>query len=712
MKRIIPLCGLAALLAFSAGCKAEFDELPAAGSGITASLEQQFSESRTSYDSGAVLWSQGDQIQLFKTASLSGEGYAGVTLTVADADAGQAVGHFDTSACPDYEGVECCAVYPASAAGVPAGSKISVTLPAVQTYREGSFDVNANIAVARTDASGHLRFKNLCGLLAVYVNSDTEFSEIRITSAANEALWGEGTVDLAYGGAPQLTMPSEISEQQRTLTLRAQPTGASSAGNEWLSVSQATVSGGVISGSASKSIPYYFVVPAGTLSKGFTVTLVSRDQGIMQKSATSAKNAIERSVCTNMPALDFTDDAPAVIRTDVPNKAFYKDVFSDAGILLTQNGVHPVVPYLGVSFEYYKEREENSVNLGHQRAIFGGSDVDQNGYLLYPDGAPRFRMFYVNGGYSSNHGLSLEHEGRRNIRTFVRNGGSYEGHCAGAYLSTSGVYNYGYQEYSLSFFGLWPGIVYRTSLTDVYPNYTIPEDSPLLKYYDFGGDHYVEGVKHANGPYFQDADKIDGTVVLSRFDYPGNRVHGHASVIAYKESEYTGRVISCGGHPEYAEQGEVRDFMASMWRYAFDGVGIARVKGILHNGAVRRMTKSTSDNDPDFTKIGDKQCHHFVFALPEGARNIRVRLESLENYNLSLRLAEGTFAFREDAQYAREGDGSVKELTFATLPKGTWYVGVQCEDTVTYTETASGVSYSDTAILNGAPYTVSVSWDI
>ena len=215
-----------------------------------------------------------------------------------------------------------------------------------------------------------------------------------------------------------------------------------------------------------------------------------------------------------------------------------------------------------------------------------------------------------------------------------------------------------------------------------------------------------------NISYFQDADKIEGTVVLSHFDYPGNRVHGHASVIAYKESEYTGRVISCGGHPEYAEQGEVRDFMASMWRYAFDGVGIARVKGILHNGAVRRMTKSTSDDDPDFTKIGDKQCHHFVFALPEGARNIRVRLESLEDYNLSLRLAEGTFAFKEDAQYAQEGAGSVKELTFATLPKGTWYVGVQCEDTVTYTETASGVSYSDTAILNGAPYTVSVSWDI
>ena len=124
------------------------------------------------------------------------------------------------------------------------------------------------------------------------------------------------------------------------------------------------------------------------------------------------------------------------------------------------------------------------------------------------------------------------------------------------------------------------------------------------------------------------------------------------------------------------------------------------------------MTKSTTDNDPAYTKVGDRQCHHFVFALPSGARNVKVRLESLEGFNLSLMLAEGTFAFKEDAKYKLENNDSVKELTFDTLPKGTWYVGVQCEDTPDVSEGDYGYIYSgNTAVLNGAPYSISVTWE-
>ncbi|MBR5056541.1 MAG: hypothetical protein IKX03_05035 [Bacteroidales bacterium] len=714
MRKTILTFVLTAAALLSTGCNQDNWLQPEQGRGFTALLEEQADGTRTTLDGAQVLWSAGDSIQVFKLSEAGTGGYSGVRLGLLSEDDGKATGHFPTDNCPDYETAACVAVYPASAARLVSSSKISVSLPAEQYYRDGSFDLNSNPAVAKSDGSGKLMFKNLCGLLAVYVSSDTEFSEIRITSKADEALWGEGTFDLSYSDVPVFSIAGSVAEEQRTLTLKARPSGASSSGSEWLSATTGTVSGSTFSGTAPKAVPYYFVVPAGALSKGFTVTLVGKDGAFMQKEATSAKNAIERSVCTSMPNLDFADESAIVIRTDVPNKAFYKDVFSDAGILLTQNGVLPVVSYLGISFEYYKEREENNVNLSHQRAIFCGSDEDENGYLLYPDGAPRFRMFYVNGGQSSAHGLTLGNEGRENIRKFVRNGGSYEGHCAGAYLSTTGVYNSGYAEYSLSFFGLWPGIVYRTSLQDVYPNYVIPEGSPLLKYYDFGGDRYVVGVKHANGPYFADAEieNVEGTEILARFDFPDGIVHGHASIIAYKPSIYSGRIIPCGGHPEYAESGEVRDLMAAMYKYAFDGVGIARIKGILHNGQVRRMTKSTSDNDPDFTKIGDRQCHHFAFALPAGARNIKVRLEALQNFNLSLRMAEGTFAFKEDAQYSKEGSELVKELTFSSLPKGTWYVGVQCEDTVTYTETDTGVKYSDTAVLNGVPYTISVTWDI
>ena len=93
-------------------------------------------------------------------------------------------------------------------------------------------------------------------------------------------------------------------------------------------------------------------------------------------------------------------------------------------------------------------------------------------------------------------------------------------------------------------------------------------------------------------------------------------------------------------------------------------------------------------------------------------------MESLENFNISLHLAEGTFAFKEDAQYKVENTDKVKELKFDTLPSGTWYVGVQCEDTPTCTlgdyggGKYSGYQYSgNVVVLNGAPYTISVTWE-
>ena len=82
------------------------------------------------------------------------------------------------------------------------------------------------------------------------------------------------------------------------------------------------------------------------------------------------------------------------------------------------------------------------------------------------------------------------------------------------------------------------------------------------------------------------------------------------------------------------------------------------------------------------------------------------------DFNLSLRLAKDTFAFKEDAQYSVENTDLVKELKFDSLSKGTWYVGVQCEDTVNQTFGKYGIAYSGkTAVLNGVPYSITVSWE-
>lgn len=411
----------------------------------------------------------------------------------------------------------------------------------------------------------------------------------------------------------------------------------------------------------------------------------------------------------------FQDD-PSVekIRKDIPNKAFYKDLFMDSGCNLSSYRTMPVVDYLSLDYEYfYTERESGATSseIALQTKAYCGSSDDLNGVFLYPDGEPRFRVIYVNGGQAANHGNTLGEEGRANFRKFVANGGCYIGSCAGAFLATAGLTDEGKPR--SNYLGLWPGYADNISLIKYDVIYEIPDDSPILDYYDFGGDHRIMDMKHYNGPYFSQWDSVEDTEVLAYNNAPGCQLDTYPAIIAYKADEFTGRIIPSGGHPEQFPDGERRDLMAALVRYAFDGQGVARVKATLENGEARTMDKSTSDNMPEYTMIGDKQCHHFVFSLPEGAKNIKIRLESLKDCKLSLFLAKGTFAFREDAQYKVENNDSVKELSFATMPQnGLWYIGVQSEETVTHTDGPNGYSYSGkTWLLNGAPYRISVNWE-
>lgn len=706
---------LAAVVLAAVSCNLEDSVISIAHKGFEASLEAQSGQSRTALSGSSILWSAEDTIIVYKASATADA----VKIGIDPATVGKASGIFYDPAHEDYYCTPCYAFYPASMAGAVSGTTLSVELPRVQTDGGLSFAKDANPALAVGNGDGKLSFKNLCGLISVAVKTNEAISEVKITSAVEEALWGKGTVEMT-DSKPVLVMDKTVSEAQKSLVLKV---GRKSPEGQILSVGAAvTVTDGNLSGDEVATQVFYFVVPVGTLGQGFTVTATTVSGKFMQKYAIAkSSNAIERSVCTDMPGFEFVDESEVVIRTDVPNKAFYKDLFADSGSSLSKHKDMPVVPYLGLSYEYFYTESYSDSQIAEdietQAGVFIGSEKDANGVLLWPDGEPRFRMLYVNGGYSTSHGRGLWVQGRERIRQFFYNGGSYVGSCAGAFLASRGIIDENYVTRS-GYLGLWPGYVNNTSISDIYPDYIIPDDSPLLKYYDFGGNKRVEGVMHWNGPYFAEYDMVPGTEVLCINDYEAYRYHMKPSVIAYKPSIWSGRVIPSGGHPEQVADGDRRDLMAAYCLYAFDGVGIAKAKGILHNGEVRRMTKSTADEDPAFTKIGDKQCHHFVFALPEGASNIVVKLESLEKFNLSLRMANGTFAFKEDAQYSVENTDLVKELKFDKLPKGTWYVGVQCEDAPTCTLADygngrySGYVYSgNIAVLNGAPYTISVTWE-
>lgn len=393
----------------------------------------------------------------------------------------------------------------------------------------------------------------------------------------------------------------------------------------------------------------------------------------------------------------------------VPIKAFYKDVFLDSGIGLTSRKFLYAAQYLGLTTEGVSlprsgATVEDSVL---QNQIVAGDENDTNGRLLYPDGQPRYRLLFVNGGSSTTHGKSLNETALHNMRLFVQNGGSYVGTCAGAFFASNGYdSNYDYPYY----LSIWPYMMNHTGISGGVTGMFIDPDSPLLQYCDFGGDDYVSDIRHNKGGY--PVELPSDTEVLARYDYPAKTdVHNQPSIWAYKYDSIGGRLIMEGSHPEEVSSGERRDLTAAMMQYAMDGVGMTTIKGYLKNGEVRLMDKGSEEKEPLYAKIGDLQCHHFAVNIPDSVYDINVTVVSNVECDLSLMMCHETYAYLEDADFISTKKGAYQQLSFSTLESGVWYVAVQCLSTVDVTETEYGQLYIDPlGVLNGIPYQITVSW--
>ena len=386
-------------------------------------------------------------------------------------------------------------------------------------------------------------------------------------------------------------------------------------------------------------------------------------------------------------------------------EGFYKDLFMDGGVSLTSRTTLPAADALHLSMEFLASGDSSL-----QRKIIIKNTNDQNGYLLYPDGAPRFAAIYTNGGSATNHGISLGEEGRKRIRAFYYNGGSFTGSCAGMFIASISYMESGIYE---PYYHIWPGRTKQAGLASTYTGHFIPADSPLLNYADFGGDHYISHVYHNYGGYArEDLDFPAGTEVLLRYDYPDKTMDEKPSCWAYIENDQSGRVVVIGSHPESVTSGERLDLMKAIFSYALDGVAGPKIKGTLINGKSRVMDKATSENDPAYTKIGDKQYHHFTVEIPEDSKNLNVTLSGNDRYDLNLYLNRGDFAFDGEAEFALKTFGAHKTLTLPEVAAGTWYIGVKCVTTVQTVRQSWGYNYSaQLDILNGAAYSITASWD-
>ena len=406
-------------------------------------------------------------------------------------------------------------------------------------------------------------------------------------------------------------------------------------------------------------------------------------------------------------------------------RGYYKDVFMDSGIALTSRHFLPATRYLGLSIDYFASARTDKMTQTDtllQRDIFCGNADDTNGWLLYPDGAPRFRVIYVNGGKSGAHARSLTERGRALLQEYIANGGSYVGTCAGAYMATSGSRRLnGSIRNGDVYLGLWPGYAKPTQLRKSRPTLEIARKSPLLRYFGFGGDRTVAEVYHNGGcsAYgYADGTMPKGTEVLVYYrfgDTESVKIDGRIGVWAYKPKEQCGRVIMCGSHPESVGEGERLEFMSSMLLYAMDGNPQPQIKGELKAGQVREMNKRTEDAAPAYTRIGDKQYHHFVIDVPRGCKRAVVSLDGYEEaskYDLTLCAKRGDFAFHDNTLHKSVSRGCKKTLVLEQPKAGKWYVSVFCETTVTALRGKYGTRYSGrVGVLNGVPYKISVKYE-
>lgn len=224
-----------------------------------------------------VLWNADDRISIFNKIN-SNQEYRFLGKT------GDNAGEFKPVSPDAPEGSSLpyvYAVYPyLPATGIDSEGRISLTLPASQTYQENSFGPSANAMVSVTE-DNHLQFKNVGGYLSfkLYYLYGTGVSVKSITLKGNnhEKLAGAAVVTMSPGGTPLVTMSSEATE---SVTLTCDEAVA-------------------LSYEPDNYTEFWFVLPPTDFTKGFTITVFD-DKGDVFRKSTHTAISIHRNTISRM----------------------------------------------------------------------------------------------------------------------------------------------------------------------------------------------------------------------------------------------------------------------------------------------------------------------------------------------------------------------------------------------------------------------------
>lgn len=255
-----------------------------------ATIEQPSETETKTYadDQFRVLWHADDRITIFNKYTYNQQ-YAFLGETGDNAGGFSKVGDDDFVTGNDLSDIY--AVYP-----YQKGTKISndgvitVSLPAEQTWADGSFGPGSNTMISAT-SDNKLKFRNTGSILAFKLyGSNVQVSTITLQGNNGERIAGKATVTMPVGGTPSVAMQSDAT-QSVTLDCATPVTIGTSAGSY---------------------TEFWFVVPPTDFAGGFTITVTCADGGTFEKS-TEKSVSLARNHIYRMAPIEVVPQKPAAV---------------------------------------------------------------------------------------------------------------------------------------------------------------------------------------------------------------------------------------------------------------------------------------------------------------------------------------------------------------------------------------------------------------
>ena len=236
MRKTLRMMGLSALVALAVVACKKNDQKTAMTS-FEAVITQPNGGAKTEIGDGNVLWwNTDDAIKVFAADGTS------EIFTTANNQVPVATFDGEIEASERY-----CAFYPADNASYAGGNTVTLTLADTQTYKDGTFCTDTYPMKAVNDENS-FTFSSPCGLLSIPVHGTGTLGSIELTGNNDEDLAGTYTYSMDNMDNP------EFNGTAKKITLTCEP---------------------ALELSPDEAVTMYFVVPAVTLSQGFTAVMKS-----------------------------------------------------------------------------------------------------------------------------------------------------------------------------------------------------------------------------------------------------------------------------------------------------------------------------------------------------------------------------------------------------------------------------------------------------